>query len=225
MTETESTICPVCGAPSGRCSCLAGYSAGFKELLSSEDPRELIEGSHVSGIDFPEWERERRFLAATINRDGSILDIGCANGFFLRSMQEWSGRKLDPYGVDWDARSVETARRLFPWESSHFASLSMQELETRTDVGLPAQFDFVYWNVWDNFPLDEPKGAEALRVAWDAVAPGGRLILGLYDADKEKNLRAAEALRSRGYQVDGIMEHPDGRSEVAMYAEKPSVSV
>ncbi|NBS41679.1 methyltransferase domain-containing protein [bacterium] len=225
MIELESTICPVCGAPSGRCSCLAGYSEGFRELLSSEEPRALIEGSHVSNCDFREWEHERRFLASTIHRDGSVLDIGCANGFFLRSLQEWSGRKLDPYGIDVDAHGLDAAREMFPNEADHFVPLGIQQLDERAACGLPEQFDFVYWNVWDNFELNDPSGREALRLAWEAVAPGGRLVLGLYHSDRQKNLDTAEFLRFVGYTVAGVVEHPEGRSEVAIFLDKPSVAV
>jgi hypothetical protein len=47
--------------------------------LSASDPRAQ---SGFSG-SADEWERARRFLFGPIHRDGTFLDVGCANGHLM----------------------------------------------------------------------------------------------------------------------------------------------
>src|SRR3989344_2587836 len=93
---------------------LQPYSKSFQDLVATESRlRELMEGSYVPSDPtdpdpwdkdeaFKTWEHGRRFISQTINNDGSLLDYGCANGFLLRCLQEWSSHQLNPYGTDID---------------------------------------------------------------------------------------------------------------------------
>ena len=92
------------------------YSEDFKGLISSlERARSLIEGSGCLGRGFAEWEAIRGFARHAIDRGGTILDVGAANGFFLRCLQEWvRPRRLIPFGVDIDDEAIAAARKLLP---------------------------------------------------------------------------------------------------------------
>ena len=60
------------------------------------------------------WRAYRGHLCQAIDRDGSFLDVGCANGHLLESMVAWcaeQGVRLEPYGVDLSAGLVAEARR------------------------------------------------------------------------------------------------------------------
>ena len=47
-----------------------------------------------------EWEQARRFIFAAVNRDGTLLDVGCANGHLMECAVAWlaeSGHRIEPY--------------------------------------------------------------------------------------------------------------------------------
>jgi 2-polyprenyl-3-methyl-5-hydroxy-6-metoxy-1,4-benzoquinol methylase len=74
-----------------------GYSREFIKLIKDKkNTQRLLSGSGLAGADFKVWERARLFISEAINAPGSILDIGCGNGFLLRCLQEWSKYKLIP---------------------------------------------------------------------------------------------------------------------------------
>lgn len=183
----------------------------YSELIRDpEKARELIEGSYLRSTQPVEkWEQGRRFIAEEINRDGSILDIGCANGFLLKSLQEWSGRDLDPYGIDSNPRDVEKARSLFPAKEDHFSASSLKEFLENAPAGFPPEFDFVYWSIWDNY--DPSK--EEIEGLLGMVKPGGRLILGSYPNDekqREIDQKKFSTIKDWGYKVDPV-ENPASR--------------
>jgi SAM-dependent methyltransferase len=160
--------------------------------------KSLIEGSHVNGGDLPglleHWTQNRKPICGAIEKSGTLLDIGCANGFLLACLQLWSAHQITPYGVDIDAGSLAMARELLPEYASHFAQLSLGELPTRASLGIPTRFDYVYWNVWDGLDFNEPLYQTYAENAFSAARDGGRLILGFYDTDHEFVKRQLEWL-------------------------------
>lgn len=154
-------------------------------FTTPEDERKLVEGSHVygDGATFESWTRQRRFIADAINRPGTLLDIGCANGLLLRCLLEWSRFQLVPYGIDADQRCVEGCHQLFPECPHHFAHLSISNLQRLTETGLPPFYDFVYWNVWDDFDFSEQWQQGIIESVFRTVAASGRLVLGFYDEE------------------------------------------
>jgi hypothetical protein len=61
--------------------------------------------------DLASWERGRRPIMAAIERDGTFLDIGCANGFLMESIRAWAARKRDATSSRTDSRSRRSSRR------------------------------------------------------------------------------------------------------------------
>jgi SAM-dependent methyltransferase len=158
----------------------------LKSLLTTiDDERRLIEGSHVygEGATFESWTLQRRFIADAIHRPGTLLDIGCANGLLLRCLQEWSKYQIVPYGIDADKELLAMCTRLFSESPHHFAHLSISDLGRLPEAGLPASYDFVYWNVWDDFDFSETWQEEVVESVFRMVAASGRLILGFYDKE------------------------------------------
>ena len=78
----------------------AGYRAIIEEAyLPHAEP---WRGSGFSGPR-ERWELLRRPIAEAIDRSGSFLDIGCANGYLLSCLMEWTeerGIAIDPHGLD-----------------------------------------------------------------------------------------------------------------------------
>jgi hypothetical protein len=49
------------------------------------------------------WRLEREPILEGIDRSGSLLDIGCANGYLLECLVSWGRERhveLEPYGLD-----------------------------------------------------------------------------------------------------------------------------
>jgi SAM-dependent methyltransferase len=81
-----------------------------RAYLSAADPR-AQSGFHGS----PErWEAARRGIVDAIDRDGTFLDVGCANGLLMESVAEWSPFAIEPYGIDFAPALVDLARRRLP---------------------------------------------------------------------------------------------------------------
>lgn len=119
----------------------------FHTLTSDAEAfREMSERYNCSSGDYDEWRAKREFVVDAFNDRGSVLDIGCAGGLFLRSLQEWSTYNFDPYGVDISEEYIHAAQQLFPNSTDHFAVLNVQNIGEITNKGLPREYDFIYWN-------------------------------------------------------------------------------
>lgn len=73
--------------------------------------------SHRTAAD---WETLRRPISDCIDRSGSFLDIGCANGYLLECLLLWVSERnlvIDPYGLDLSEKLTEVAKERLP----HFA--------------------------------------------------------------------------------------------------------
>lgn len=200
-----------------------GYSLKFKKLIKDIAKQKLlIEGSHAFNADFEKWEHMRRFIANAINKDGTILDIGCSNGFLLRCLQEWSKHKLIPYGIDRDLRLINQAKDLFPLYRDNFYVMDVRQLEDLAKFRFPAMFDFIYWNVWNNWEFFEPSEIKVLKKILKAVSDKGRLILGFYDGGKEEIIKKTNRLKTLGFEITGIMENPvtEGGGEMIAWVDK-----
>ncbi len=175
--------------------------------LATDDVRA---GSGFRG-DAARWERARRVIAEAIDRDGTFLDVGCANGLLMESVRTWAaerGSAIEPYGLDASERLVELARgRLPAWADR----IRVGDARTWTPHAAPVRwFDFVRTELEYAAPDDRPALVDHLlrRVA----APDGRLIVCTYgraSAGIETVEPVAEPLREWGYTVAGEAEAQD----------------
>lgn len=76
------------------------------------------QGSGKQGT-FEDWEYARSHVSDAIDRDGSFLDIGCANGYLLECLPRWAPHRLDRYGLDIAPELVDLARRRLPDLADH----------------------------------------------------------------------------------------------------------
>ena len=81
------------------------------------------------GRDAQDWERLRRGVVGPIHKAGTFLDIGCANGLLMESVDAWSredGPGVEVFGLDISAPLVELARRRLPhWRDRIFVGDGM----------------------------------------------------------------------------------------------------
>jgi SAM-dependent methyltransferase len=157
-----------------------------RAYLAGADPR-AQSGFHGS----PErWEAARRPIVEAIDRDGTFLDVGCANGLLLESVVEWSEFAVEPYGIDFAPGLVELARTRLP----HWADRIWQ-----ADVRAwapPFRFDFVHARV-------------ELGSLEQIVHLGRRAIFSsdgsFRRADSPRAERVADVLRAGGLTVAGVL--------------------
>lgn len=159
-------------------------SKSYDELIVDQDrARDLIAGSYVTADNpIQAWEKGRKFIASTLTHNGTILDIGCANGFFLKSLQTWSRYSLVPYGIDPKVDDILQAQLLFPEYTSHFLPISLELFLAKYPAEFPELFDFIYWAVWVNFTVT----TDIIDLLLERIAPNGRLIFGFYPDSSEE---------------------------------------
>jgi len=151
------------------------------KYLAGSNPRQQ---SGV-GRDAQDWERFRRPVVASIDRDGSFLDIGCANGLLMESVVAWareSGHSVEPFGLDISGKLAELARRrLSEWRDPIFVGNALLWEP-------PARFDFVRTELVYVPATRRREYAE--RILERFVAPGGLLIICSYGSSRPEGGRA-----------------------------------
>ena len=143
-----------------------------RRYLESDDP---YRGSGHSG-DAASWELGRRPIAEAIDRPGTFLDVGCANGLLMESVAEWAAVPVEPYGLDFAPRLVEAARRRLPQWAGRIWLGDALTWEP------PQRFDFVRTELV--YVPDARRREYVARLLERFVAPGGRLLVCGYGGDE-----------------------------------------
>ncbi|UAL29748.1 class I SAM-dependent methyltransferase [Nocardioides rotundus] len=149
------------------------------------------------GGDAGDWEYSRRLLCDAIDRDGSFLDIGCANGLLMADVRRWAaqdGHAIEPHGVEIGPRLADLARSRYPqWAARiHAANANGWRPERR--------YDFVRTGL--EYVPERSRREYVDHLMTHVVAPGGRLIIGVHHAPSDDPLIAD--LASWGYPLAGI---------------------
>jgi len=176
-----------------------GWYAAMEALcipkyLAANNPR--AQSGHSGDQD--EWERARSLLLDGINRDGTLLDIGCANGHLMETCQLWArerGLRIEPFGLDISRDIVGLAVRRLPHWKDRFWVANALEWEP------PRRFDFVHLQNIDYVPEGRRRDL-VLHLLTRVCAPNGRLIVGPFN-----ELKSGPALentfRNWGFEVAG----------------------
>jgi SAM-dependent methyltransferase len=171
--------------------------------LAAADPRSQ---SGFRG-DAARWTAARRVIAHAIDRDGALLDIGCANGHLLETLVDWTrddGHVIEPWGLDISAALVDLARARLPDSS---AQLLVGDALTWTP---PRRFDYVRTELV--YVPEWRQAGYVRRLMEHVVAPEGRLIVCSYGSARRPTPRAeppAAELRGWGWRVSGEAQAAD----------------
>lgn len=169
--------------------------------------REEIEESYLAFDDdylgsgwgsTPErWERARRVILDAVSSGGSFLDVGCANGYLLKSLVEWSkevGISLEPFGIDLSNKLAARAQERFRDYPHHFSVGNI--LEWRGDQ----RFDYVRVEI--EYVPQSVTRPWITRLLQEVVAPSGTLIVTSYGSRSRgiEPKMVGEALASMGHE-------------------------
>jgi hypothetical protein len=197
------SIGPSHGAPDDH-----AYHAETRRLLErayleADDPR----GQSGFRGDEARWERARRPIVSAVDRDGTFLDVGCANGLLMESLAAWAGEdgfRIEPYGLDLIGSLAELARRRLPqWADRVFVGNVVYWRP-------PFRFDLVRTEL--EYAPAHRRRALSERLLREFVVPGGRVIFCSYGSSRcpaPKAEPVGEILRGWGHRVAGEAEGAD----------------
>ncbi len=149
-------------------------------------------GSGKSGTS-NDWEYSRSHVAHAIDRPGSFLDVGCANGYMLECLPRWSSHALDLYGLDISAALVARARQRVPDVADHLAVGNALFWQSGR------RFDYVRTN------LDYAPANRRRNLFENLLAQADRVIVGVFNEQLESR-PTEDMVRSWGYEIAGRSE-------------------
>ena len=133
-----------------------------------------------------QWRQAREPILAAVDRDGSLLDVGCATGHLMECLNQWAlerGCRLHVAGVDLSPALVRAARGRLPHlvdRIHHGHALTWRAPERYTYVRTGLEY------------VPESSQPALLRHLLEtAVAPGGRLIVGPVSGPAVDSVRRA----------------------------------
>lgn len=175
---------------------LAQAQALEEAYLQSDDP--IRQSGFGGGAE--RWRAERSPILEAMDRDGGLLDIGCANGYLAECLAEWAGERgvrLTPHGIDVGPRLVAEAKRRLPAFADNF------HVANGWDWQPGRRFGYVY-TLSDCVP-PEMLAEYVERLLDRLVEPGGRLIVGSYGSRSRATppLPIGDVLASFGHAIAG----------------------
>ncbi|MFC0429715.1 hypothetical protein BCF44_11878 [Kutzneria buriramensis] len=145
-----------------------------------------------------DWEQSRKFVLDPVDRDGTLLDVGCANGYLMECIPGWAAEKglnIEPHGVDIVPEFVALARKRLPqWADRIHEGNAL----TWTP---PQRYDFVRTGL-EYVPADRRRDFVA-----KLLTIGDRLIVGPYTVDVGDE-QTENDLADWGFTVAGHVRKP-----------------
>jgi hypothetical protein len=179
----------------------ASYFADNMRLLEPAYLRAATpEGGSGFGGGPQAWRVRRSMIVEGLDRDGTFLDVGCANGLLMESVHAWAaerGRVIEPYGIDLAPGLVGLAQRRLPRWAGRIEvgnALSWRPRDGRR---------FTFAHILAETVPRARFGDLARHVLDTMVEPGGRLLLSVYQASEGTLPDAAEQFGGIGLAVSG----------------------
>ncbi len=166
-------------------------------------------GSGHSGTE-REWDVSRGLIMQAVDRPGTFLDVGCANGLLMASVERWShqrGLAVTPYGVEISPSLADRARARYPQRHDRIWTANADGWQP------PMRFDFVRTGL-EYVPRRRREGF-VHHLLDHVVAPVGRLIIGKTNENRGES-QVADSLRSWGWTGIREVRRPHAHPDVEM---------
>lgn len=170
--------------------------------LAGDNPRSQ---SGHSG-DEAHWRQARSLVAEAMDRDGTFLDVGCASGHLMECVQVWAGERgvrIEPYGLDIAPELAALARSRLPhWAERIWVGNAIAWVP-------PQRFDFVRTGL--EYVPRRRQPDLVRRLLQEVVAPGGRLIIGTHNEEKDQTRPGPsleEEVAAWGFCIAGSLRRP-----------------
>jgi len=185
----------------------AGWHAAMAAIikpayLAADNP--YAQAGH--GGDATTWEESRGFIADALDRSGTFLDVGCASGIMMQSVQRWGtarGLQIQPYGLEIIPELADLTRSRLPqWHDRIFVG----NIRNWTPFGEP--FDYVLIR-----PEYAPRSRRAdmvRHILQHVLKRGGRLIV-FVGAEEADTRRVEQTAAAGGMTIHGRAERPHPR--------------
>ncbi|MEZ0581272.1 trans-aconitate 2-methyltransferase [Nocardioides sp. MH1] len=162
-----------------------------------------------------EWRASRGMVLHAVDRPGSFLDVGCANGLLMASVATWSGERglsIEPYGVEISPPIAALARARYPQWHDRIWTANAAHWQP------PMRFDYVRTGL--EYVPSTRREAYVRHLLDHVVTPGGRLVVGKNNEDRGRSA-IADDLRAWGFsavtEVRGPHAHPDVEMSVVWF--------
>ena len=171
--------------------------------LAGDNPRRQ---SGHSG-DEARWKQARGLIGNAFYKNGTFLDVGCANGYLMESIERWNlerGYEIEPYGVDISPELAALARERLPHWSDR--------IHTANALYWKPAVQYTYVRTGLDYVPQRRHKDFIQHLLNNAVLLGGRLIIGTYNEEKELKLNE-DHLTGLGFTINGRSErtHSDPR--------------
>lgn len=148
---------------------------------------------------YARWQAQRGPIAECLDRSGSFLDIGCANGFLLECVLSWAterGVQIEPFGLDFSEALIALAKARLPAHAHHLYVDNAWTWEP------PFPFDFVRTEL--EYVPPEIRQAFVARLLTRCVRRGGALLVADYRGrdDAREHLGIDRELTNMGFAVE-----------------------
>ena len=148
------------------------------------------------------WTWSRSLIADAIDRDGSFLDVGCANGYLMECLPRWTSFDVEPYGLDISEELSALAKRRLPRWANRIWTGNALTWEP------PTRFTYLRTGL-EYVPL--PRQEDLLRHLSDFCE---RLVIGVFNEQIHEHA-TEELVRSWGFPITGRSERPHREPSMA----------
>jgi hypothetical protein len=140
-----------------------------------------------------DWIYSRALIADAIDRDGTFLDVGCANGYLMECLPGWTRHAVEPYGLELAPELAELARRRLPqWADRIWVGNAISWEPPRRFTYVRTGLEYV----------PERRRRELVE---RLLGVCDRLVVGVFN-EHESERTTEEALRAWGFRVAGRSE-------------------
>ncbi|MCI0449887.1 MAG: class I SAM-dependent methyltransferase [Chlorobi bacterium] len=160
-----------------------------------------IEPWKQSGFSGPveRWSACRKPVAECVDKSGTFLDVGCANGYLIECLIKWLKEKnveIIPFGLDISEKLIELAKqRVSEFENNFYTGNAFNWKP-------PLKFDYVRAELV--YVPEELKKDFINKLMNDYLNDTGKLLVCEYRSanDMDNKVRINEELQNLGFNVE-----------------------